>query len=234
MSPNLRIVLVEPLYQGNVGSVARSMKNFGYNDLVLVNPCPLEGEARAMASHAQDLLKSATIESSLKEAIGDANLVIGTSGISGIKDDEHLRVPVYTPKQMKEHLKDADGTVAVLFGREDNGLSKEELKQCDMILTIPTSEIYPVMNIAHATTVVLYEMSEIEDPSRPIADRFDLELLYEHLGEMLDDIGHPEHKKEKTYLMLRRIFGRAVLTPREVQTLRGIFRGIQKSNENDE
>ncbi len=233
MSPNLRIILAEPLYQGNIGSVARSMKNFGFRDLVLVNPCLLEGEARAMASHAQDLLKDATIVTNLNDAIGDANLVIGTSGISGIKEDEHIRVPIYTPKQLKEHLKDSDGTIAVLFGREDHGLSNEELKQCDMILTIPTSEDYPVMNIAHATTVVLYEMSEMKDPSRPIAERFDLDLLYEHLEEVLDYIAHPEHKKEKTNLMLRRIFGRAVLTPREVQTLRGIFRGIQKSNNKD-
>jgi tRNA/rRNA methyltransferase len=73
-------------------------------------------------------------------------------------------------------------------------------------------------------------MSDIGGTSRPIADRFDLELLYSHLGEMLNDIGHPNHKKEKTHLMLKRIVGRAVLTPREVQTLRGILRDIQKKH----
>jgi tRNA/rRNA methyltransferase len=206
------------------------MKNFGYRDLVLINPCPLGGEARAMASHAQELLKTATIVSNLGDGTGDANLIVGTSGISGLKEDEHLRMPVYSPKQLREHIKDIDGTVAVLFGREDKGLTKEELKQCDMILTIPTSKEYPVMNIAQATTVVLYEMSDIGGTSRPIADRFDLELLYSHLGEMLNDIGHPNHKKEKTHLMLKRIVGRAVLTPREVQTLRGILRDIQKKH----
>jgi tRNA/rRNA methyltransferase len=228
MSPDLRIILVEPLYQGNVGSVARSMKNFGFRNLVLVNPCPLEGEAHAMASHAGDLLAGASIVPDLKTAIDNANLVAGTSGISGLKADEHLRIPACTPAGFRERFGGADGTIAVLFGRENNGLTRDELKQCDLILTIPTSEEYPVMNIAHAVTVVLYEMRNTDEPLIPIAERFDLELLYEHLDEMLEDIGHPDHKMEKTRLMLRRIFGRAVLTPREVQTLRGILRDIQR------
>ncbi len=225
---DLRIVLVEPLYQGNVGSVTRAMKNFGFSDLVLVNPCKLEGEARAMSSHARDILENARIVSTLEEAIDDCSIIIGTTGISGSRFDLHLRVPGYSPSEMKERLSGLSGKVAILFGREDNGFAKDELKKCDMIMTIPTSDIYPVMNLSHAVAVVLYELSEITNGDTPLAEPFDIQLLYEHLAELLNDIDYPEHKREKTELMLRRIFGRACLLPREVQTLRGIIRKMQR------
>ncbi|WP_406670177.1 RNA methyltransferase [Methanolobus sp. ZRKC4] len=225
---DLKVVLVEPLYQGNVGSVARAMKNFGFSDLVLVNPCKLEIEARAMSSHAWDLLENARIVSTLEEAIDDCSIIIGTTGISGSRFDLHLRVPGYSPAQMKERLNGLSGRVAILFGREDQGFSREELRLCDMIMTIPTSEVYPVMNLSHAVAVVLYELSEITNGDTPLADPFDIQLLYEHLTELLNDIDYPEHKREKTELMLRRIFGRACLLPREVQTLRGIIRKMQR------
>ncbi|WP_406661066.1 RNA methyltransferase [Methanolobus sp. ZRKC3] len=225
---NLRVVLVEPLYQGNVGSVTRAMKNFGFSDLVLVNPCKLEGEARAMSSHARDVLEGAVHVSSLSQAIEDVSIVIGTSGITGTKFDEHIRVPAYTPRELKERLAGVSGNVAVIFGREDHGFTNDELKMCDMITSIPTSDIYPVMNLSHAVTLILYELSSVEAWENPLADAFDIKLLYEHLDELLENIDYPVHKKEKTSLMLKRIFGRACLLPREVQTLRGIIRKIER------
>lgn len=228
MPLDVRVVLVEPLYQGNVGSVTRVMKNFGFSDLVLVNPCKLEGEARAMSSHARDILESAHITSSLTEAIEGANIVIGTTGIIGSKIYEHIRMPFYVPRELKEKLAGMDGTVAILFGREDQGFNNDELKGCDMILTIPTSDIYPIMNLSHAVGIVLYEMSDIEAGDRPLAEGFDLGLLHEHLEELMEDVEYPAHKKDKTMLMFKRIFGRAQLIPREVQTLRGVIRRIQR------
>ncbi len=228
MSLDVRIVLVEPLYQGNVGSVTRVMKNFGFSDLVLVNPCKLEGEARAMSAHARDILKSARIVSTFTEAIEGANIVIGTTGITGSKIYEHIRMPFYVSRELKEKLAGMDGTVAILFGREDQGFNNDELKGCDMILTIPTSDIYPIMNLSHAVGIVLYEMSDIEAGDRPLAEGFDLGLLHEHLEELMEDIEYPAHKKDKTMLMFKRIFGRAQLIPREVQTLRGVIRRIQR------
>ncbi len=229
MPIDVRVILVEPLYQGNVGSVARVMKNFGFSDLVLVNPCKLEGEARAMSSHAQDILKNAQITTSLTEAIEGANIVIGTTGIAGLKIYEHIRMPSYTPRELKEKLTGMSGTVAILFGREDQGFNNEELKTCDMVLTIPTSGIYPIMNLSHAVGIVLYELSDIKAGDRPLAEGFDLGLLHEHLKELMEDIGYPAHKKDKTMLMFKRIFGRAQLIPREVQTLRGVIGRIQRS-----
>ncbi|AKB84628.1 tRNA:Cm32/Um32 methyltransferase [Methanococcoides methylutens MM1] len=228
MTFNLRIVLVEPLYQGNVGSVARAMKNFGFSDLVMVNPCKLENEARALASHAWDVIEEANVVTSIEEALEGADVVVATTGITGLKMDEHIRMPPYTPHELKEKFNETSGTVAVLFGREDNGFTNEELRMSDMIVSIPTSEIYPIMNLSHATTIILYELSQIEAGEQQLADGFDLRLLHEHIGELLDDIQYPEHKKEKTHLMFKRIFGRAQLMPREVQTLRGFFGRIQQ------
>ncbi|MCQ1536311.1 RNA methyltransferase [Methanosarcina sp. KYL-1] len=228
MSLEIRVVLVEPMYQGNVGSVARAMKNFGYSDLVMVNPCELEGQARAMASHARDVLEGARITSSIEEAVEGANLVIGTTGAASHKTGEHIRLPLYTPTELKEKLKGYSGTVAILFGREDNGFRNEELKSFDTLITVPTSEVYPVMNLSHAVAVILYELSGLEGGNNPLAEGFDLQLLYGHLEELLNEIDYPPHKKDKTFLMLRRIFGRAGLTPREVQTLRGVIRKIER------
>ncbi|MCQ6962174.1 RNA methyltransferase [Methanolobus chelungpuianus] len=234
MSPDIRVVLVEPLYQGNVGSVARAMMNFGFSDLVLVNPCKLETEARAMSSHAWSLLQGATVVGSLGEAIDGASVVIGTTGISGVRFDRHLRIPAYSPREVKDRLSGSQGTVAVLFGREDHGFNREELKLCDMIMTIPTSEVYSVMNMSHAVAVVLYELSNIEHGENRLADAFDVHLFYDHLFELLDDMRYPAHKKEKTKLMLRRIFGRVGLLEREVQTLRGVVRRIQRNLDKDQ
>jgi len=228
LSLEIRVVLVEPMYQGNVGSVARAMKNFGHTDLVMVNPCKLEGQARAMSSHARDVLEGARITTTLAEAVKGANLLVGTTGVAGIKTGEHIRLPIYTPGELKEKLKECSGTVAILFGREDIGFRNDELKSFDMLITIPTSEIYPIMNLSHAVAVVLYELSELEGGNSPLAEGFDLQLLYGHLEEFLKRIEYPPHKKDKTFLMLRRIFGRAGLTPREVQTLRGIIRKTER------
>ena len=228
MTLQIKIVLVEPLYQGNVGSVARVMKNFGFHELVLVNPCKLKGEARAMSSHARDILENAKITYTFNEAISDASLVVGTTGMTSSKGDEHIRTPAYTPSELKDKLVGSNGTVAILFGREDNGFTNDELKSCDMIVHIPANDEYPVMNISHSVSVILYELSNIQGGEKPLAEPFDLKLLHEHLKELLEQMEYPAHKKDKTLLMFRRIFGRAQLTNREVQTLRGVLRIIQR------
>jgi len=220
---DLRVVLAEPLYCGNVGSVARVMKNFGFEDLVLVNPCELESEAYAMASHAIDILESSRTVSTIKEAICDSGLVVGTTSKFGTTTDEHVRMPYFPPKELKDKLKGRDGTVSILFGREDFGLVNDLIKKCDMVVCIPTDSKYPVMNLSHAVSIVLYELCDIKPGKVPLAKKENVELLFDHCEHLLDEISYPPHKKEKTILMIRRILGRAELTGREVNTLRGIL-----------
>ena len=159
---HLRVVLVQPLYEGNVGSVARAMKNFGFRDLVMVNPCRIEDFGLAMASHARDVLQMSKSFSSLGEAIEGANLVVGTTGkrldLAQHHLRLHLRVPCLTPAELAGKLQGMDGTVALLLGREDCGLNSDELALCDMLVSIPTSKDYPVMNLSHSAAVLFYEL----------------------------------------------------------------------------
>jgi tRNA/rRNA methyltransferase len=203
------------------------MKNFGFSELVLLNPCEIDMPARVMSVHAYDIIENARIEFSLDDALKGSHIIIGMTGLPGKTDNKHFRIPAYSPRLLKEKLAGNNGVISLVFGREDAGLRNEELELCDIIVNIPTNPVYTSMNLSHAVAVVLYELSDIKAGERYIADHFDIELLYEHIDEVLDDIEYKEHKEDKTKLMLSRIFGRAELTAREVQTLRGILRRIQ-------
>jgi TrmH family RNA methyltransferase len=231
---HLRVVLVQPLYDGNVGSVARAMKNFGFHDLVMVNPCRIEDFGIAMASHARDVLQMARSFSSLSEAVAGANLVVGTTGKRLEAAQHHLRlhlrVPCLTPAELAVKLQGKEGTVALLLGREDCGLNSEELALCDLLISIPTSEEYPVMNLSHSAAVLFYELSGKESQDRgkvEMARSESLSLLAERSRALLLEVGYPQHKMEFTLLMLRRILGRAELTEREARTLLGLIKKVR-------
>ena len=127
-------------------------------------------------------------------------------------------------------LRGKDGTVALLLGREDCGLSSDELAICDMVVSIPTSAEYPVMNLSHSAAVLFYELSmngNENDACVEMASPESLALLRERAHSLLQEISYPEHKVEFSSLMLRRIFGRAELTEREARTLLGIIKNIR-------
>jgi len=223
----LRVVLVEPIYEGNVGSVARAMKNFGFSDLVLVRPCDIEDFGLAMASHAKDLIERARVVENLHEAIAGANLVVGTTGVRGLSTDRHLRVPGLSPRELAERLQGTNGEVALLLGREDDGLSREELLACDIVASIPTSQEYPIMNLSHAAAILFYELSQVEPGDLILASPENLAHLLSHLRAAMVESEYHRHKIDKTMLMLKRILGRAQLTDREVQTLHGVVRNLR-------
>jgi len=229
----IRAILVEPKSEENIGAVARVLKNFGCSDFYLVNPPDIGKKAIAVASHAYDVLRACEIVGSIEEAIENSAIVAGTTSKHGISSSKHLRMPFFSPQQLKEKVKAGKSEVlSILFGREDTGLKREELMLCDIVVCIPTSPEYPVMNLSHAVAVVLYELRGVgvdegmTSASRAIrlASVEDKGRLFTHVETFLDEIGYKEHKKEKTLLMLRRILGRAELTGRELQTLRGILR----------
>lgn len=231
---HLRVVLVQPLYEGNVGSVARAMKNFGFHDLVMVNPCRIEDFGLAMASHARDVLQMSRSYTSLAEAISGANLVVGSTGKRLDTAQHHLRlhlrVPCLSPAELAEKLQGMEGTVALLLGREDCGLSSEELALCDMLISIPTFQEYPVMNLSHSAAILFYELSrktEQDGSMVEMARRESMDLLAERSRALLHEISYPRHKVDYTLLMLRRILGRAKLTERETRTLLGLIKNIR-------
>lgn len=221
--PEIDIVLVEPLYEGNVGFTARAMKNFGFHHLVLINPCTLGDEAKACASHAQDVLTTAETLT-LDEVYHRSVLTIATTGELNKSVCRSRRMPYYTPEELREMVKDVEGRVAILFGRENWGLNNEEIQTCDIICTIPGSPEYPILNLSHAVCVLCYALANLPRGSYALASHREMDPLYEHLDTFLTKIDHPDFKRENTMVLLRRILGRTRLTTREVSTLHGLLR----------
>ena len=230
---DVRIVLVNPIYEGNIGSIARVMKNFGFNDLVLINPRHIGKFARAMASHAVDVLESAKIET-FEDVLKNSELIIGTTGIMGT--GSYTRNP-YPLAKLNEKFKDKVGVASILFGQEDQGLPNEMLNKCDMILNVATNPKYPVMNISHAAAVILYNISGLTTKSlsekMELASHEDLMRLLDHISDVLKDIEFPPHKRRRVLCNLKRICGKSELTPKEVTMLRGILSRIQMSVKNN-
>ncbi|HYC20818.1 MAG TPA: RNA methyltransferase [Candidatus Bathyarchaeia archaeon] len=222
---DIEVVLVNPVYEGNVGAVARVMKNFGYSELTLINPCELGAFARAMASHAQDVLDGAR-RKTLEDVLVASNLVIGTTGIAGSKAS--LRAP-YELVRLGGKLSEMRGIASILFGPEDQGLSNDVLQECDVVVNVETSTQYPVMNISHAAAVILYSIASSTTPAarRTVATHEDLGRLLQHTSEVLEEIDFPAHKRRRVLLNLKRIWGRSELSTSEVRTLRGILSRIE-------
>lgn len=210
------------------------MKNFGLEDLLLVDPPEIEpeGEAYGFAGHArQDILPGA--EAVTFEAVCANYHTVGFTAITGEDSRKHVRFPYTTPEKLTDQLRGVDRPVALVFGREDKGLSNEELEQLDQVASIPADPDYPVMNLGQAATVTLYELrtltledsgTQLPDMEAHHADPAEVERLHDYWDEFLTAMGHREHKHEKTERMFRRLVGRANPTDREVTTLLGVLR----------
>lgn len=226
--PEIEIVLCEPLYEGNIGFTARVMKNFGFDNLTLINPPEIGEEGIARSSHARDVLENSRHVSSLDEVIEKSNILVATTGGLSKTVTHAMRMPYYEPSELKYMIKDVEGRVSIIFGRENWGLSNDEIKKCDIICTIPASPEYPIVNISHAVGIVVYELAGIPRGTYPMASRQEIDSFYEHLDRFFDLIEHPDYKRENTLTMMRRIFGRTNLTIREVSTLHGILRRTEQ------
>lgn len=225
--PEIQVVLVNPLYEGNVGSVARVMKNFGHTHLALVDPCPLRNEARAMASHARDVLEQAR-RITLDQVVEESALVVATTGELAMSVCSPVRMPYFSPGELRDMIAGVEGTVSVLFGRENCGLSNQELARAGIICSIPTSPIYPILNLSHAVGIVCYELAHLERGTYALASPFEMESLYAHMDRFLDQVDHPPHKREITLLLARRLLSRAMPTIREASTIHGILRRTEQ------
>jgi tRNA/rRNA methyltransferase len=219
----IQIVLVEPIYEGNIGFSARVMKNFGFCDLVLVGGCEVGDEAKARAAHAQDVLSNAR-RMAIGEVFSGSTLTVATTGEVNKSVCRSMRMPFFSPKELREKIAGLSGNVAVLFGQENWGLRNEIVQQCDMVCSIPTSREYPILNLSHAIGIVCYELAAIPPGTYQMATREEMEYLYRHISQFLDRIEHPPFKRAHTMLMMRRILGRSRLTAREATTVHGLLR----------
>lgn len=225
----VRVVLVEPHHEGNVGAVARAMRNFDTDELALVRPCRIGAEARRRAMHAVDILEAATTMEDFGAVVRAADFVVGTSGIDTASEKRFARISV-TPRALAERLALMDGTVALVFGREDYGLFEAELAECDLLVTIPASPVYPILNVSHAAAIVLYELFAAKATRRSPrkASGLEKEKLHEALGALLDATDYPAHKRRRTSVMFRRLVGRAAPSKWEFHALMGVFQRATK------
>ena len=236
MLDNIRIVLVNTSHTGNIGSTARAMKTMGLSDLYLVDPVSApDGKSSALAAGAGDVLANATIVSDLSEAVKDCSLIVGTSARS-----RTLPWPMLTPREcgVKMVQEGQKGPVALVFGRENNGLSNEELQLCYFHVCIPANPEYSSLNLAAAVQTLCYEirMGYLNLDSYPDMESDyplseDLERFYVHLENTLTETGfivknHPGVVMTK----LRRLVNRARPESQELNILRGILSAIDKKN----
>ncbi|WP_226482896.1 RNA methyltransferase [Natrinema amylolyticum] len=226
------VAVVDAQSPGNVGTIARAMKNFGFEDLLLVDPPELDpdGEAYGFAGHArEDVLPNA--EEITFDHLAENYHTIGCTAVTNEDDRSHMRFPYSTPAELADRLPTVEAPTAFVFGRERVGLTNEELARIDEICSIPANAEYPVLNLGQAATITLYELrslaleeTQLPDLERVRAPEPTIDRLYDQWAALLEEINHPEEKRDKTMRMLRRVYGRADLTEREANTLLGLLR----------
>lgn len=233
----ISVVVVDADTPGNVGTIARAMKNFGFADLKLVDPPELDpdGEAYGFAGQArEDILPNADVVD-FAEVVENYHTV-GFTATTNEDARKHVRFPFETPAELADDLAAVETDTALLFGRERIGLTNAELARIDRVCAIPASADYPVLNLGQAATVALYELRElaVEDSQLPDreherADEAEIERFYERFGDLLETIDYPAEKRAKTMRLVRRVFGRAHPTGREITTLHGVLRAIERA-----
>lgn len=226
------VVVVDAQTPGNVGTIARAMKNFGFSELHVVDPPELdpEGEAYGYAGQARhDILPNAT-ETTL-EAVTEQYHTVGFTAVTNEDGSSHVRFPYTTPRELAASLPVSSVPTALVFGREPTGLHNEELAMLDEVAAIPANPNYPVLNLGQAATIALYELQELAlgetqlpERDQSYASPVEVERFHDHVETFLEDIDYPPEKRAKTGRLIRRLFGRAHPTGQELVTLRGVMR----------
>ncbi len=232
---NVRIILINTQFPGNIGAVARAMKNMGLSQLYLVNPrCTLDKEAYIRSTSATNILDNAIIADNLTEAISDCHLVIGTS-----TRDRGMSLPLLTARESGEKIiqEAQQSSVAMIFGQESCGLQAEDLQRCNFHAYIPANPNYSSLNLAAAVQTFCYEIFQASEamstqpnnPVYPYPSSQDMDYFYQHLKKILTDINFlvPQHPGQ-TMQRLRRLFNRARPDEKELNILRGILSAIEK------
>jgi len=233
----IRIVLVEPSHPGNIGAVARAMKNMALAELVLVRPraFPHE-EATARASGADDVLQRARVVASVAEAVADCGFVAATTSRSR---DHNFRALDLHAAAERIFAQSARGPAAVLFGAERTGLTNEELELAHLLIRIPANPEYPSLNLAMAVQLLSYELFRaagspadsrpLSELTVPLASGEDMERLYAHLAQVMEEVDFRDRTPHGTQLMtrIRRLFQRCEMDHNEVNILRGFLTSVQ-------
>jgi tRNA (cytidine32/uridine32-2'-O)-methyltransferase len=235
---SIRIILVATSHPGNIGSTARAMKTMGLNNLYLVKPKSFpDHKADELSAGAEDVLKKAIVTQTLDEALVGCQLIFATSA-----RPRGLSLPGFLPASSAEFIcEQADTTqIAIVFGREDSGLSNEELLKCHYHINIPSNPDYSSLNLAQAVQIIAYELRmKILSPEAKVslkqeeyATAEEIEQFYEHLKEVFIQTKFLTTSKPRRLMeRVRRMFNRVNLEKMEVSILRGMLSQVQKSLE---
>lgn len=232
MSAPVRIVLVEPREAGNIGAVCRAMKNFGISDLVIVGDHPRLENSNAMwwSSGAEDLMEHSRRVETLHEAIADVEVSVATTSARA----RNLMRPL-TPEevgQLRARLSDKQ-RIAIVFGREDRGLSAAETGLCQHTAVVQTDAAFPVLNLAQAVAIFSYELSKVATPRsqrapEELVSAGLLERLHERAASLLLEVGFlQENNPDRIYEEIRALLTRAELTTREASLLLALLRQVE-------
>ncbi|MCX6707023.1 MAG: RNA methyltransferase [Candidatus Woesearchaeota archaeon] len=229
----ISIALIGPENAGNVGAVARVMKNFDFRNLILIDPkCDhLSKDALDRASHARDILKKAKIADI--SVISSFDVAVATT--SKIGTDYNIPRSPIDPKQFAEKLSEAGGKnrIVIVFGRESHGLSNEEVNLCDFVVSIPSSSDYPALNLSHSVAVILYEIYSLLGKKKissniPLIGEEEKKQLFRMIDDMLDRLEFATKEKKETQRRLwRRMVTKSFMTKREAFALMGFLNKVK-------
>ena len=231
----INIVLVDTIHPGNIGSVARAMKTMGLKRLSLVNPRVFpSGESNALAGNATDVLENAKIFTSIKDAINESTFVYATSS-----RDRSIQWPLMDAETAAKDICEEVGSkkeVSIIFGKEDRGLTNDELELANKLIEIPANPEYPVLNLAMSAQIISYEILKASSINQnkewrdyPEVNSKQLQMLIDHFIETAIDIDviDPDNPK-KIISRIKRMFTRLQPDEMEASFMRGFLSGIKK------
>ncbi len=237
------IVLIQPESAGNIGSIARIMKNFNFKELVIFNPIEdikmIKGnEAQGFAMHGNDILLNAKMiqinkqedhVNELRKFLDAFDLIIASTA-KGMKHSNIRRLSIF-PQDLTLPISEKELNIAILFGKESRGLTNQEISLADILLRIPASNEYPTMNLSHAAAIILYEIfKKINDVNigrgmKPIllSDRKDRQVLYKLIKELMDKLKIRDYREKNAFFAIKNVFERAIIAKKELSLIFGIF-----------
>lgn len=227
---NIYIVFVECETPGNIGFLARTMANFGLKNLVLINPPTLTNDAYYQATHGKYIVENAKIFPTLDEFYQSQRIdfKVASTGMAG-GSYNLSRIPL-KPEELGKSM-NVSNKIAILFGREGNGLTNKEIEESDICVSIPTDPTYPIMNISHAAAIIFYELfkNKHEFGVEGLNESTDLEkdYLLKDMSDLIDSLEIPDHKKRNGLKTFNNIISRAFITSREAHTFKGILRRLK-------
>ncbi len=227
---NIYIVFVECETPGNIGFLARTMANFGLKNLILINPPKLTNEAYYQATHGKYIVENAKIYKTLDDFYQSQRIdfKVASTGMAG-GSYNLSRIPL-RPEELGKSL-NVSNKIAILFGREGNGLTNKEIEESDICVSIPTDPTYPIMNISHAAAIIFYELfknkHEYAVKGLQESTALEKEYLLKDMNDLINSLDIPDHKKKNGLKSFKNIINRAFITGREAHTLKGILRRLK-------